>query len=438
MSAKKEDLFDLIQSLSKAEKRYFKIEARKGGTKSSNYLKLFDAINKMEEYDEDWLKKQSFVKHLSAEKAYLYDAMLRSLRNFRSEKSSSAQLSELMLDARYLYARGLYDQSHRLMQKAKKLAYSLQNHTAALEINTFASYFILARKGAQNAEQLEALIKERKTLAKIIQEEIELSCVADKISLYSHESYHAFKDDLVAQNINEVVSPYLKGRMTESDFSSAFAYRSYLHTMANYHRMNQKNDSSNQFTVDLIDFWESIPKIRNEEFHRYLSAIYNLIQKNLLFENYELLTSLLVKLEDAVVQNKTYEGVVFALVSHTRLVYYMNTDQFDKAILLADKIKKGLENYTVINRRRIVLSINVAILFFVQGRYKDSKEWLEFIIKKPKLKDRRDLQNIARIIYCIIHLEEERYFDAIESVFRSTSRYFKMHATHSNDDCCWR
>ena len=67
------------------------MESKKAGDKTSNHIKLFDAINKMEEYDEDILKrklkKETFVKHLSAEKRYLYQAILKSIRNFRGDQS---------------------------------------------------------------------------------------------------------------------------------------------------------------------------------------------------------------------------------------------------------------------------------------------------------------------------------------------------------------
>ena len=50
------ELFDLIQSLTKSEKRFFKLHSSlQSGDK--NYLRLFDAIDRMKEYDETSLKK---------------------------------------------------------------------------------------------------------------------------------------------------------------------------------------------------------------------------------------------------------------------------------------------------------------------------------------------------------------------------------------------
>lgn len=69
------DLFELIKALSGSEKRYLKLYAASiGGKKDSAYLRLFDAVNRMTEYDERLLKQQlkneAFVKQLSVAKNY--------------------------------------------------------------------------------------------------------------------------------------------------------------------------------------------------------------------------------------------------------------------------------------------------------------------------------------------------------------------------------
>ena len=56
----KDDLFQLIKSLDKNEKGYFKkLTARYGAKSSGNdYLKLFDLLDKTAEYDETKIKKR--------------------------------------------------------------------------------------------------------------------------------------------------------------------------------------------------------------------------------------------------------------------------------------------------------------------------------------------------------------------------------------------
>ena len=53
------NLHELIKSLTKAEKRYFKVYAsRHMSNSSSNYERLFDAIDRQTDYNEDLLLKK--------------------------------------------------------------------------------------------------------------------------------------------------------------------------------------------------------------------------------------------------------------------------------------------------------------------------------------------------------------------------------------------
>ena len=77
-------LFDLIKSLTPSEKRHFKLfTARHVIGEKNNYSKLFDAVEKLDQYDEDKLKKtlkdESLVRNLAYEKNYLYSMISDSL-----------------------------------------------------------------------------------------------------------------------------------------------------------------------------------------------------------------------------------------------------------------------------------------------------------------------------------------------------------------------
>ena len=82
------ELFELIKSLTKSEKRFFKLQSSlQSGDK--NYIRLFDTIDKMSEYDEEEVKSafkgEKFIKHLPSEKNHLYKVILKALRSFYGE-----------------------------------------------------------------------------------------------------------------------------------------------------------------------------------------------------------------------------------------------------------------------------------------------------------------------------------------------------------------
>ena len=96
-SDQKENLFVLIKSLSKSEKRQFKLYAgRMGSNLDSKFLSLFSLLDKMDVYDEKIILKKDFVtkQQLSNLKAHLYRQILISLRLNPSQQNKRMQIRE--------------------------------------------------------------------------------------------------------------------------------------------------------------------------------------------------------------------------------------------------------------------------------------------------------------------------------------------------------
>ena len=91
----KDNLFVLIKSLSKSEKRQFKLYVgRIGVNEDSKFLLLFTVMQKLKSYDETAILKHGFVKkeQLSNLKAHLYKQILISLRLNPSHQNIRIQI----------------------------------------------------------------------------------------------------------------------------------------------------------------------------------------------------------------------------------------------------------------------------------------------------------------------------------------------------------
>ena len=117
------DLFDLVKSLSKTEKRYvslFLSTSSHGSNKDS--LQLFRAISKQENYDETSLKKQmgkSFSKHFSAEKNKLFELILESMLLYYRDRTEEKKVNALRYHAGFLFSKNLRPAGWRYLKKAK-------------------------------------------------------------------------------------------------------------------------------------------------------------------------------------------------------------------------------------------------------------------------------------------------------------------------------
>src|SRR5687768_5823889 len=135
-------LFQLIKSLEKAEKRHFKLYIRRSSAKAElKIVRLFDALDKMKEYDEKNLRKKMpgvTRPQLANLKTHLYKQVLASLRLLKSADSMDLQLNEQFDYAHILYKKGLFHQSLRILERVKETARTNQKfnflpHVLALE-----------------------------------------------------------------------------------------------------------------------------------------------------------------------------------------------------------------------------------------------------------------------------------------------------------------
>lgn len=121
----------LIQSMSPAEKRYFKVHlARNGQEPGSNQQVLFDAIAGMPCFDEralhDRFQGAPFMRHFAITKRRLYEAILHSLEAFHAESSTDARLHRLLHQVELLHRRALYADAWKVLQSARKMAEAME------------------------------------------------------------------------------------------------------------------------------------------------------------------------------------------------------------------------------------------------------------------------------------------------------------------------
>src|SRR5688572_4223885 len=119
-------LFQLIKSLEKAEKRHFKLYINRSSAKEElKIVRLFDALDKMDAYEEKSLLKRlpgTEKRQLCNLKTHLYKQLLASLRLLKSTDSLDLQLNEQFDYAHILYKKGLFHQSIHILDRVKETA----------------------------------------------------------------------------------------------------------------------------------------------------------------------------------------------------------------------------------------------------------------------------------------------------------------------------
>ncbi|GAC1528715.1 MAG: hypothetical protein NVS3B15_06680 [Sediminibacterium sp.] len=133
-----DSLFQLVKSLQKSEKRSFKLYIKRNSAKEDlKIIQLFDAMDKLPDYDEKiLLKKLASIEkpQLANLKTHLYKQLLASLRLLKSAESIDLQLHEQLDYARILYNKGLYHQSLKILDKVKGMALSYNQDSFLIQV----------------------------------------------------------------------------------------------------------------------------------------------------------------------------------------------------------------------------------------------------------------------------------------------------------------
>ena len=120
-------LFNLINSLSGSEKRYFKLFVNKNQrSKDNKYILLFDAVDAQDISNDEALRKIIYPnqeiqsRKFSELKNYLYELILKSMQGFDEKTSIEYKLKGMLLNIKVLFKRSHFEDCIEMMNKAKK------------------------------------------------------------------------------------------------------------------------------------------------------------------------------------------------------------------------------------------------------------------------------------------------------------------------------
>lgn len=133
-----DDLFELIKSLTKAEKSYLSKFA-KGFSKKENpaHFELIEILDGMKEYDEKlFAKKTQHIKNLSYLKNYTYHFVIENLVKANAGQSKYYELNAQAVACNILFDKGLYGQCEKNIKKIRKEASEHGYYDILLKVDT--------------------------------------------------------------------------------------------------------------------------------------------------------------------------------------------------------------------------------------------------------------------------------------------------------------
>ncbi len=426
-------LFQLVHSLEKSEKRHFKLYIKRSSAKEDlKIIRLFDALDKLSEYDERLLLKnlENITKpQLSNLKTHLYKQLLASLRLLKTNDNIDLKLSEHLDNARLLYNKGLKIQSLHILEKAKELAKANQ------KMNFLVQVISLEKK-------IETLHITRSTLEKtqmIADESLDISGHIDRVTRLSNLAlllYRWYVKNGHARNEEdeEGIRQFFKSSLPADPnaingfYEKLYLYQSYTwyafirQDFLMYYRYSQK-------WIDV--FSENEIMIAVETGH-YIKGMHNLLNAHFDLRNFNKFKITLQKFEEfektpAASQHDNFRTHTSIYINSAKLNQYLMQGDFSEGVKIVPEIEAKLKEYALFvdSHRIMVFNYKFASLYFGAGNYAKAIDYLHKIINDTQTGLRTDLQSYARLMHLLCHYEignEDILDSLIKSVYRFMAR----------------
>lgn len=405
-------LFQLVKSLEKAEKRHFKLYIkRSSGNEDLKIVRLFDAMDKANGYDEKWLLKKlpGVTKpQLANLKTHLYKQILASLRLLKSHDSLDLQLTEQFDYAHILYKKGLFQQSLRILERAKEIAKANQKFNflpQAISLEKRIEGLHITRSMQDRAEVLSV---EANEVSRHIDSVARLSNLALKMYSWYIQHGHA-RNEEDEKDIKQFMKESLPPDVWKQ---TGFYERLYLYQSYSWYAfIRQDFLQYYRHATKWVDLFTEQPLMIRVETGHYIKGLHNLMNAHFDLRNYRQFEKTLKLFEkfaqtDRVQDHDNFRIQSFIYITIARINYHFMLGTFKQGLALIPGIEEKLENDEIFidSHRVLVLNYKIAMLYFGSGDYNTCIDYLQKIINE-KTDLRYDLQCYARLLHLMAHYE---------------------------------
>ena len=431
-------LFDLIKSLSKSEKRYFKLFAGRHTIGEENgYIRLFDFIDRMDDYQEDLVfmhfRGQAFLNKFSITKSRLYDNILRSLDAFHAASSPDAQIYRSIHNAEILFNKGLYSQCEKILRSAEKQAQKHECLNLLLEIKQKQKMLIESNLYSKtNPKKILELYHEEREIVKEIDTSARLwktkSLLFQEINLKGK-----LRSSEEVENLKGILSELEDLDITNGSAKNKHMYH---HVKSAYHfAVNdlEKCYEHLQMNVELI---ESTKYIVSDKPNLLYSLLSNIVYVATRLKDFEKAQEYLSRLKAMAggKNDKTNDLEIkyFSTIYSLELSLYTEKGDYKKGLDLIPIIEEGYRLYEgkIPALRKAYLDYQIAILFLSTGNYNDALGRLNLILNNADIPPKQEIFAFSQMLNLIVHveLENDRF---LPYAYSSAKRFFKKYNSNT-------
>jgi len=414
--AQTDQVFNLVKSLNKSEKRSFKLylkRVQKDG--KPLFVTLFEQLDQMKVFDERLLKKRmgEFKPSQFANlKRNLYYHILTCLKLLATPKKINIQIRELLDFAELLYDRGLYLQALKILNKAKKQAQESQYDVLHLETMEFEKRIEsrhITRTGPSHNEQL---AEESSIRGKVVANSAALSSLKQRLHSWFIRNGHVRND---TEKIELVI--FFHSYLPNSQRSITFFEKIYLYfSYVWYYHILLDFEKVIEYTNKWIDLYQQQPIMLEKDPILYLRGLHYLLIASWYCKNhsqYAYAIESLKNFEEAYQKRwgKNVQVLAFTYSSYAQLNRIFWEGDIQKGLSIAPKILEDLKEYhDYLDAHKImIVHYKLAWLYFCSEQKEQALIHLTVIFNHESAHLREDLQIYAQLLALLTHYDLQNY-----------------------------
>ena len=433
---KKDDLFELIHSMTGSEKRYFKryTQAIQGGEKV--YLKLFILLEKMTEYNAgqlaQLLKNEGKLSKAAFYKNYLKTILLRSLEQFHNKTHPKLEIMSLLKQVQILFDRALYSEVIGLLRKARRLSEKNWYYNLLLEILLWEWRVVLAPGYVGQLGKTKERIREENQ--EILNEIEILNACRDvqSILLSQQEKWGVFARR--EKPLYQKQGKFLRNGATKTLHS--YSKVSWLRAYSIYSYHIRDVSMALQHIEAEMAVWDQFPHLKSDMVmsSKYTNALAHAAQVYLLQGDWDACFVYLERLS-LVIENPE-SGVQSSHVMLSSFVQHITislelmaaTNRIDNGLEILEELKRSslIHEKELDQGFMIPLHYRSALLTFLAGNWKEALRWNNLVMHAVESEIHLDYIYFSRLLNVLIHVElnNQDHLEYLKQDLKNTFDFF--------------
>lgn len=421
-----EDLFELIKSLSKAEKRYFKLMSSIHGNEKT-YIKLFEAIENQKNYDEQEIKKmfagEPFVRQLSFTKNYLYNSILKSLEIFYVDSDTLSMLFSAIRKTDILMKRNLLEQAYGFIKRNKRLAlqheqYEALNILLRQEMEYYRAVFFAGTPKDIASSYEKQIVECINALQNQIAYDVHSFNMLSHLSRAVRSRSHTQTLDLKKQ----IERPKLFGQKKQATIIASF-YE--LVSDSAYYFFKEDFKAAKNCAVQMLKLSVEYPFFKKDKPAIYITALHNKLICEARLKQFSEFDKTIIALKEIKTPHARHRNTIFYSVYGTGSYVYSSTGNVQKGLQLCNELSQ-MENtpefLSLAYAQKVLMYYNTACIYFCAGEYSNVIKWINKILNDSRQDTRADIYGMSKLLNILTHYEMG-HEDFLSYITRSTYRY---------------